>query len=263
MSAHGSAETPSGREIPPPIVPPPVLDTFNHYGYIIGYPDGTIQPEGNITRAEVATIFFRLLTNESRTQVWSTENNFSDVAKEAWYNNAISTLSNCRIINGYPDGTFKPGGSITRAEFATIAVRFITTDPNSYEGEDKFSDISDTWARGYINLAAELGLINGYEDGTFRPEQPITRAEAMTIINRLLKRAPEKDHMLDDMIKWPDNSDTSVWYYEAVQEATNSHIYNKGDYETWTEMLEMRDWAALEKEWSDANSSPSPGDVGE
>lgn len=146
-----------------------------------------------------------------------------------------------------------------------MASRFLDNAKDGYEGEDKFSDISNSWAKTYINVAAESGLINGYEDGTFRPDQPITRAETVTIINRLLKRAPDKNHMLNDMIKWPDNANTDVWYYEAIQEATNSHTYTKGadGKETWTKMLEMRDWAALEKEWSNANSSPSPGDVGE
>ena len=247
------------------MLPPPVLDEFNHYGYVIGYPDGTVQPEGKITRAEVATILFRLLTDKSRKEVWASENDFSDIPKDKWYNNAVSTLANCGVINGYLDGTFKPNNAITRAELATMAARFLKEDPSSYTGKDKFSDISDTWARKYINIAAESGLINGYEDGTFRPEQPITRAEAMAIVNRLLKRIPNKDHMLDEMIKWPDNADTSKWYYENVQEATNSHAYTKDDngVETWTKMLEMRDWAALEKEWSKADSSTNPGDVGE
>ncbi|MBQ2926297.1 MAG: S-layer homology domain-containing protein, partial [Ruminiclostridium sp.] len=142
-------------------------------------------------------------------------------------------------------------------EFATMAVRFFSS---SYEGEDLFPDIDQHWAKDYINTAAKEGIINGYEDGSFRPDQPITRAEAMTIVNRVLERHPDKDHLLKDMIQWPDNMDTDKWYYADVQEATNSHDYDmKGTeaepYEVWSKMLPVRDWVAFEKEWSDANSA--------
>ena len=239
-------------------VEPPVLDTENHYGYIVGYDDGTVRPNGKITRAEVATIFFRLLTDESRDAYWCQTNDFSDVSASDWYNNAISTLTNAGILDGYEDGTFRPNGNITRAEFATIAVRFFDL---TYEGEDLFPDISDHWARDYINQAAAAGFVNGYEDGTFRPNNAITRAEAVTLVNRTLERKPHKAHLLDDMIQWPDNMDQTTWYYADIQEATNSHEYymttsEQGEeYEIWTELLPMRDWPALEKEWSDANSS--------
>lgn len=235
---------------------PPVLDKENHYGYIVGYTDDTVRPNGDITRAEVATIFFRLLTDESRDQYWSQTNDFSDVAADQWYNNAISTLTNAGILDGYEDGTFRPNGNITRAEFATIAVRFFDL---TYEGEDLFPDIANHWAREYINQAASAGFVNGYEDGTFRPDNPITRAEAVTMVNRTLERKPHKAHMLDDMKMWSDNMDKTVWYYEAIQEATNSHEYymEKNDqnveYEVWTKILPMRDWPALEKEWSQSN----------
>ena len=252
----------------PPIRPPvdpdkPELNTEDHYAYIVGYPDGNVKPEGNITRAEVATIFFRLLTDESRNEFWSQTNNYSDVSEDAWYNNAVSTLSNAGIIDGYEDGTFKPDGNITRAEFATIAVRFFEA---TYDGEDLFSDIAGHWAQDYINEAANAGIVDGYPDGTFQPQQLITRAEAMTMVNRTIDRHPHEDHLLADMIVWPDNPETA-WYYEQVQEATNSHEYTmntddeQNPYEIWTELLPNRDWSELEKEWSDANDGAGSGEV--
>ena len=241
----------------------PGLNTEDHYAYIVGYPDGNVKPEGNITRAEVATIFFRLLTDESRDEFWSQTNNYSDVSEDAWYNNAVSTLTNAGILDGYEDGTFKPDGNITRAEFATIAVRFFEA---TYEGENLFPDIDGHWAQDYINEAANAGIVDGYPDGTFGPQKRITRAEAMTMVNRTIDRHPHKDHLLADMIVWPDNPETA-WYYEQVQEATNSHEYTmntddeQNPYEIWTELLPVRDWAQLEKEWSDAHSGQSGGDV--
>ena len=241
----------------------PELNTEDHYAYIVGYPDGNVKPEGNITRAEVATIFFRLLTDESRDEFWSQTNPYSDVSEDDWYNNAVSTLTNAGIIDGYEDGTFKPNGNITRAEFATIAVRFFGA---TYEGENLFPDIDGHWAQDYINEAANAGIVDGYPDGTFRPQQYITRAEAVTMVNRTIDRHPHEDHLLEDMIVWPDNPETA-WYYEQVQEATNSHEYTmntddeQNPYEIWTELLPVRDWAQLEKEWSDAHSGQSGGDV--
>ena len=250
--------------IRPPVDPDkPGLNTEDHYAYIVGYPDGNVKPEGNITRAEVATIFFRLLTDESRDEFWSQTNPYSDVSEDDWYNNAVSTLTNAGIIDGYEDGTFKPNGNITRAEFATIAVRFFEA---TYEGENLFPDIDGHWAQDYINEAANAGIVDGYPDGTFGPQKLITRAEAMTMVNRTIDRHPDADHLLDDMIVWPDNPETA-WYYEQVQEATNSHEYTmntddeQNPYEIWTELLPVRDWAQLEKEWSDAHSGQSGGDV--
>ena len=251
--------------IRPPIHPvdPPELNTEDHYAYIVGYPDGNVKPEGNITRAEVATIFFRLLTDESRDEFWSQTNPYSDVSEDDWYNNAVSTLTNAGIIDGYEDGTFKPNGNITRAEFATIAVRFFEA---TYEGENLFPDIDGHWAQDYINEAANAGIVDGYPDGTFGPQKRITRAEAMTMVNRTIDRHPHEDHLLADMIVWPDNPETA-WYYEQVQEATNSHEYTmntddeQNPYEIWTELLPVRDWEQLEKEWSDAHSGQSGGDV--
>ncbi|MFR8430282.1 S-layer homology domain-containing protein [Evtepia sp.] len=241
----------------------PELNTEDHYAYIVGYEDGSVQPEGDITRAEVATIFFRLLTDESRDEFWSQTNDYTDVPADAWYNNAVSTLSNAGIIDGYEDGTFKPDGNITRAEFATIAVRFFEA---TYDGGDLFSDIAGHWAQDYINEAANAGIVDGYPDGTFRPQQYITRAEAMTMVNRTIDRHPDADHLLEDMITWPDNPETA-WYYEQVQEATNSHEYTmntddeQNPYEIWTELLPNRDWSELEKAWSDANDGAGSGEV--
>ena len=238
----------------------PALNTEDHVAYIIGYDDGTVKPTNNITRAEVATIFFRLLTDDSRAEFWSQTNSYSDVSSNNWFNNAVSTLSNAGIISGYPDGTFKPNAPITRAEFAAIATRFSDA---SYTGRCTFTDVpADHWAANAIALAQDLGWINGYSDGTFKPNQPITRAEAMTLINRVLERAVDRDHMLADMVTWTDNRPGS-WYYEAVQEATNSHEYTRTGvyvpsqsfcYENWVKILEAPDWAALENAWSTANS---------
>ena len=265
-TGEDTTETPVKPITPirPPVDPDkPELNTEDHYAYIVGYPDGNVKPEGNITRAEVATIFFRLLTDESRNEFWSQTNDYTDVPADAWYNNAVSTLSNAGIIDGYEDGTFKPDGNITRAEFATIAVRFFEA---TYDGGDLFSDIAGHWAQDYINEAANAGIVDGYPDGTFRPQQYITRAEAMTMVNRTIDRHPDADHLLEDMIVWPDNPETA-WYYEQVQEATNSHEYTmntddeQNPYEIWTELLPNRDWSELEKEWSDANDGAGSGEV--
>ena len=256
-----------GTDIDDPDVPLadlPGLNTVDHYAYIAGYEDGTVRPNNNITRAEVATIFFRLFTDEYRETYWSTNNPFSDVAYTAWYNNAVSTTSNAGIIAGYPDGTFQPNNYITRAEFATIAARFLSEE---YVGPDLFTDISGHWAAEYINRAANAGWINGYPDGSFRPNAYITRAEAMTLVNSMLGRMPHKDHMLENMVKWPDNPE-AAWYYEAVQEATNGHDYDWYEeedqlfYEIWTALQPNRDWAALEKEWSNAYSAPGGEVIG-
>ena len=233
-----------------PLAELPGLNKEDHFAYIIGYEDGTVRPEGYITRAEVATIFFRLMTDEYRETYWATSNLFTDVAQANWYNNGVSTTANVGWIAGYPDGTYRPNNNITRAEFATIAARFLSGD---YNGENMFTDIDGHWAADYINRAAAIGWITGYA-GQFRPDDYITRAEAVTLINRMLDRAPDADHMLENMIRWPDNPETA-WYYEAIQEATNSHDYDREtiiDFETWTVLLENRDWAALEELWAQA-----------
>ena len=239
---------------------PPALNNTDHFAYIIGYPDGTVKPAGNITRAEVATIFFRLLTDEARDLFWATENEYSDVAANQWFNNAISTLSNAGIINGYEDGTFRPNAPITRAEFAKIAASFFSYAEAEYQG--LFSDVPATkWYALYVEAASDLGLVTGYPDGTFLPEKNISRAEACTIVNRTIDRHPHEDQLHEDMIVWVDNPAPGEagheWYYEQVQEATNSHDYEMvNEYENWIEILENRDWAALEQAWSDSNSAP-------
>ena len=242
----------------------PALNRRDHYAYIIGYPDGDVHPQGNITRAEVATIFFRLLRDPVRTQYWSQTNDYPDVAFNKWYNNAISTLTNLGIICGYPDGSFRPDAPITRAELTKIAAGFFS-DPRvaaTYDG--RFSDVHGAeWYISYLMTALEEGLIEGYPDGSFRPNRPITRAETCTIVNRTLGRKPEKDHLLpeSDMINWPDNINRNIWYYAQMQEATNSHDYRwisigSEACEQWTAKLAERDWAALERTWSHANSAP-------
>ncbi len=234
------------------------LNTEDHYSYIVGYEDGTIKPNNNITRAEVATIFFRLLTDDARARYWSQTNDYTDVAADSWYNNAISTLSNMGIINGYEDGTFQPNASITRAEFTAIATRFFDYTAE-YDGA--FNDVSrSAWYADCVQAAVDMGLVDGYPDGGFHPNSNITRAEAVTIVNRVLNRAPHEDHLLDEdeMNVWPDNV-YGAWYYADMQEATNSHDYDwirvSGErVEEWTEKLPERDWAALEQEWSSAYS---------
>ncbi len=219
-----------------------------HYAYVVGYPDGLVRPEANITRAEVATIFFRLLNDEAREQYMTKVNDFSDVDAEAWYNTAVSTMAKMGIVKGYPDGEFKPDENITRAEFAAIAARF--DEKAAQTNTMAFSDIINHWASYEISKAVANGWVLGYEDGTFRPEKNISRAEAMTLLNRVLQRIPEStDDLLDGMIEWPDNANTEVWYYLAVQEATNSHKYSikANGHEEWTELDDPFDWTSIEK----------------
>ena len=226
---------------------PTGLNGNDHYAYIVGYPDKTVRPQNGITRAEVATIFFRLLTDETRNANSTKSNSYSDVAAGAWYNHAVSTLSAMGIVKGDSHGKFNPNAPITRAEFAAIAARF---DDKANTTTADFSDIASHWAKNEISAASNNGWITGYPDGTFRPDNKITRAEAMTLVNRVLKRLPETEEDLhDDMIKWSDNSDVSQWFYLDVQEATNSHYYQtkENQFEKWTKLRETRDWTELEK----------------
>ena len=226
---------------------PTGLNGDDHYAYIVGYPDKTVRPQNGITRAEVATIFFRLLTDETRDANSTKSNSYSDVAAGAWYNHAVSTLSAMGIVKGDSHGKFNPNAPITRAEFAAIAARF---DDKANTTTADFSDIASHWAKNEISAASNNGWITGYPDGTFRPDNKITRAEAMTLVNRVLKRLPETEEDLhDDMIKWSDNSDVSQWFYLDVQEATNSHYYQtkENQFEKWTKLRETRDWTELEK----------------
>ena len=221
--------------------------TTEHYAYIVGREGGRIEPMANITRAEVATIFFRLLTEDVRKANLTKENAFDDVNNGDWFETAVSTLAKLGIIKGRTESTFEPGANITRAEFTTIAARFSDA---TYNGEDLFTDIKDHWAKAYINQAASLGWVVG-DGGIFRPNDKITRAEVMTLVNRVLNRIPESEEDLSDaMTKWEDNSDKTAWYYLAVQEATNSHKYEikpDGKYEKWTQMSETPNWAEFEK----------------
>lgn len=225
-----------------------VLNKEIHFNYVIGYTDGTIRPSNDISRAEVATIFFRLLTDEAREQYTTTAGDFTDVKAGMWCNRAIATLTNMGIIKGYTDGSFQPNKSITRAELATIIARFAKLDVNT----KTFSDINGHWAQKNIELAAGNGWINGYEDGTFRPNNNITRAETFAMINRVLDRQTESVSDLlptSDMNMWSDNMDADAWYYKDVQEATNYHKCDRvGDsvYEKWTEKVPDIDWASYQ-----------------
>lgn len=228
----------------------PQLNRDDHVAYIMGYPDGTVQPEGEITRAEACTIFFRLLTDSSRDYYFSKTNDYSDVNAGDWFNNAISTLSNAGIVTGYNDGTFRPNQPITRGEMAKIIANFA----NLSKGGKTFSDLSGHWSKTYVELAAGNGWIAGYPDGSFRPDQKITRAETVTMINRVLERVPAKELRLlsrSIMLTFPDNN-PGDWYYIAIQEASNSHEYQRSVYETtgdemWTKLIDNVDWTKLEK----------------
>ena len=267
-------DNPSGPVIPSdpddPDPDTPDLNTDDHYSYIVGYPEDyrtgeatddeslwPVKPQGNITRAEVATIFYRLLTNDARDENWTTSNSFTDVSADSWYNTPVSTLSAMGLIEGYEDGSFRPDNPITRAEFAAIAGRFFTDNDAIYE-PGTFSDIEGAeWFADAVQAAKDHDIIGGYPDGSFKPNNPITRAEACSIVNRTTKRVPDADHLLalDEMRNWPDNADTSAWYYADMQEATNGHYY---DYvldendeivrEEWTSERAPIDWEQVEEE---------------
>jgi len=228
----------------------PQLNRDDHVAYIMGYPDGTVQPKGEITRAEACTIFFRLLTDSSRDYYFSKTNDYTDVNAGDWFNNAISTLSNAGIVTGYNDGTFRPNQPITRGEMAKIIANFA----NLNKGTKSFTDLSGHWSKTYVELAAGNGWIAGYPDSSFRPDQKITRAETVTMINRVLERVPAKELRLlsrSIMLTFPDNN-PGDWYYIAIQEASNSHEYQRSVYETtgdemWTKLIDNVDWTKLEK----------------
>ena len=220
---------------------PDKLNGDDHFAYVIGYPDGKVHPEGNISRAETATIFFRLLKADIRDGNLTADNGFSDVSDGQWHNKAISTMAKLGIVKGRRADRFDPNASITRAEFAAICARFST---KPVENSGSFSDISGHWAENEIERAAAFGWISGYPDGTFRPDARITRAEAMTMINRVLCRMPQSESdLLDSMVTWSDNK-PSDWHYLAVQEATNSHDFDrKGEVgESWTKLTSVPDW---------------------
>lgn len=231
----------------------PTLNTGDHYAYVMGYPDGTVRPNGSITRAEVSTILFRLLSDKTRDEYFTTESSFTDVKAGAWYNNSIATLEKAGVIvDTAKGGAFRPNEAITRAELAAMLAQF--SDAKPVKGM-KFSDVSaEHWAYEAIAIAAKMGWIEGYPDGTFRPDATITRAEMMTLVNRALERVPsDEDHLLSKrvMLTFPDCK-SGDWFYIAVQEATNSHTYERaateknGD-EQWTALRANRDWTLLEK----------------
>ncbi|MEE0509626.1 MAG: S-layer homology domain-containing protein [Peptococcaceae bacterium] len=232
----GTTPTPDPTPTPEPEEPDqPELERDDHYAYIFGYEDNTIRPENDITRAEVATIFYRLLTDESREAYRTTDHDFTDVSADAWYAEPVATLAGAGLLAGYEDGSFRPDAPITRAEYAAIATRF----DELAAAESNFTDISGHWAEDAINAAYGAGWVGGYEDGTFRPDQNISRAEAMALINRVLERAVDSDGMLDEMTHWADN-DPEAWYYADIQEATHSHTYEREEgeqYETWTALV--------------------------
>ena len=220
---------------------PDKLNGDDHFAYVVGYSDSTVRPSANISRAEVATIFFRLLKSDIRDGNLTADNDFSDVSDGQWHNKAISTMAKLGIVKGRRADRFDPDASITRAEFAAICARFNT---KPVENSDSFSDISGHWAENEIERAAAFGWISGYPDGTFRPDARITRAEAMTMINRVLCRMPQSESdLLDSMVTWPDNK-PSDWHYLAVQEATNSHDFDRqGEVgESWTKLTSVPDW---------------------
>ena len=241
---------------------PSGLNTEDHFSYIVGYAEDyrtgaptddedlwPVKPQNNITRAEVATIFYRLLEDEVRAEYDTVVNEFSDVTADSWYNQTVSTLARMGIVKGYEDGTFRPNAPITRAEFGAIATRFFAETGATYE-PGTFTDVTgNEWFANAIQDAVNLGLIGGYPDGTVRPNNNITRAEACAIVNRTLGRVPDADHLLpeDEMKTWPDNPE-SAWFYADMQEATNGHEYewiteDGNKIENWTDLLD--------KEWND------------
>lgn len=228
-------------------VAPELQKSGEHKAYVVGYPDGTVHPNNNITRAEVATIFYRLLTEDSQNYYRAQSNNFSDVNEGDWFNEAVSTMAAAGIVTGYPDGTFLPNNPVSRAEFAAIATRLTEKGRDGVsqvQFKAYFGDVhQDDWYAAAVELAYELGWAQGYE-GNYRPEDKMSRAEVMTMINRILEREVKEEGMLEGMITWSDNT-ADMWYYEAVQEATNSHTYNRTEeqvpkmtfhYETWLEL---------------------------
>jgi hypothetical protein len=219
-----------------------------HAAYIIGDTDGLIRPDDSITRAEAATVFFRLLSDEVRDNALTAENTFTDVSDDAWYCQAVSTLASLGILTGRTSTTFDPDAPLTRAELAVLCVQF---DETTADGSgSSFSDIAGHWAQAEIEQAAALGWVLGYPDGTFRPDEPVTRAEAMAMINRNLDRTPTgTDALAAGMTVWPDNDDTDAWYYLDIQEATNSHTQQQSDdgSETWLAVIPAPDWKQYER----------------
>jgi len=235
-----------GSPVVPPAVPPitePVPEELRqkkHIPYIYGYPDGTVRPDANITRAEVAAIFYRLLEDDVRNKHYTLACDYPDVPMGAWYRAEVATMTNMGVLKGYPDGTFRPDDNITRAELAAIVSRFV--DQGWERGsKTKFTDIQNHWAKAEIHSIEDKNWIIGYPDATFRPDNYITRAETVTIVNRVLHRTPEQfEDLLENMHIWPDNADPAKWYYIAIQEASigHDHKYLWGTREKWVKIWE-------------------------
>jgi hypothetical protein len=211
-----------------------------HHAFLIGFADGMVRPTQNITRAETATIFFRLITDEHRANIWSQTNPFADVAMTGWYNNAISTMHNGGLFNGIPmSQSFNPNQPITRAEFAAMVVNYLGLG-HYFVRTPAFADTSGHWANSAISVAYMQGWVNGFGDGTFRPDQAITRAEVAALVNRALNRMPENNVLLNGSTTWPDNANQGAWYFWYMQHATNSHSAD------WTYLVPVRNWTALQ-----------------
>ncbi|MCL2287269.1 MAG: isopeptide-forming domain-containing fimbrial protein [Firmicutes bacterium] len=246
-----------------PTEEPPTEPTFDHinpvhYAYMIGYrEDGTIRPQANMTRAEATTIFFRLISDQHRATIWSQTNSFVDVQPERWFNNAVSTMQRGGLFAGIPFGIeFRPNQAVTRAEFAAMIVNYLGLG-NATATNSTFTDTEGHWAHNAINVAYRQGWINGFGDGTFRPDDLITRAQVAALVNRALGRLPEfTTDLLPNMVRWPDNMNENAWYFLYIQEATNSHFHEMKDcgvHETWTELITPRNWRLLERPYSTPN----------
>jgi len=251
FTAHWE-QIPDGENVRPPLPPRPPQNFPSRQAYLIGT-NGYIRPSANITRAEVATIFFRLIEDADRAANWTQTNPFSDVALENWFNNAISTTTRMGIFQGRPDGTFAPNQAITRGEFAAAVARFAEAIGLLSTEEDLFNDIYGHWANAYINAIAAKNWVQGShgQGGAFYPDRLITRAETAAILNRMFGRLPESPaDLLPNMHIWPDNADSSAWYYLYLQAASNSYTYElktDGIHERWIAIIPVRNWAALER----------------
>lgn len=230
--------------------------TTDHVNYIVGYENGTVLPNGQLTRAEAATIFFRLLTEDARETFWASSNGYPDVAADDWFNVAVSTLTKAGILEGYDDGLFHPQRDITRAELAAILARFDATF-GKFQPTETFPDTKGHWAESYIAHAAARGWVLGYPDGKFRPDQNISRAETVAMVNRILTRAVDQEGLTGKYLNWTDNY-TNSWYYYDMLEAGNYHDYSRSKrpvsqqsycYENWTALNDPIDWAAMEQQW--------------
>jgi len=253
QSGSGGGFLPPPTEPTQPTEPEPEPEPLERQAYLIGA-DGLIRPNDNITRAEVATIFFRLITDEARAEYWMQDNLFSDVELQNWFNNAVSTMTNAGVFNGFPDGTFAPNQTITRAEMTAVIVRFMDEMEGVHLLGNQFNDIANHWAMEYINTAAVNGWVQGPHglDGAFYPDRPITRAEVTAIINRISNRLQERtEDLLPDMLTWPDNANENAWFYFYIQSATNSYTFRwrgaDNAFEQWINIIPARDWAVLER----------------